>query len=243
MKAVILAAGVGSRLRPLTDHTPKALLSVGGRPILDHALEAFYRAGIDEVIVVTGHLSVPIEAHLRGSPLPCTLVHNPRYDTANNYFSLLVAEEALGGQPFVKVDSDLVFRPSVLLRILSAEADLCLACDTGVSLGEEEMKIEVDPSSGLVTGVSKALDPLACVGESIGMERISSSFAPALFDELRAMDAEGFTDAYYEDAYHRLARRGGFDIQAVDVTGLPWAEIDDAKDLAQASSAFARPAD
>lgn len=238
MKAIILAAGVGSRLRPLTDHTPKGLVRVGGRPILDYALEAFYRSGLQEVLVVTGHLHAQIEAHVKDARLPCRTIYNPRYDTANNYYSLLVCEEALGGEPFVKVDSDLVFLPSVLARLLSAEADLAIACDAGVALGEEEMKIQVDLASGLVTGVSKKLEPSTCVGESIGMECVSARYSKALFDELRAMDAEGFTDGYYEDAYHRLARRGGSDIRAVDVTGLPWSEIDDAADLERANALF-----
>ncbi|MDY0000844.1 MAG: phosphocholine cytidylyltransferase family protein [Polyangia bacterium] len=239
MKAVILAAGVGSRLRPITDHTPKGLVRVAGRPILDYALEAFYKAGIGEVLVVTGHLHGQIEAHLQGASIPCRTIYNPRFDTANNYYSLLLCEEAVGREAFVKVDSDLVFLPSVLVRLLSAQADLSVACDAGVALGEEEMKLQVDEGSGLVTGVSKKLLPAACVGESIGMEVVSAGFSKALFDELRAMDAEGFTDGYYEDAYHRIAQRGGADIRAVDVTGLPWSEIDDASDLERASALFA----
>jgi len=237
MKAVILAAGVGSRLRPLTDNTPKGLVEVGGKPILGHSLEAFYRAGIGEAILVTGHLHEQVEAFARNQPLPCRCVYNPRYDTANNYYSLLVAEQALGGQGFVKVDSDLVFRPAVLARMLSAEADLCIACDPTVSLGAEEMKLLAD-EAGQIRGCSKELDPAGCVGESIGMEKIGEAFSPVLFDELRAMDAEGLTDAYYEDAYHRLGQRGGHDIRAVDVAGLPWAEIDDAADLAHANALF-----
>jgi choline kinase len=237
MKAVILAAGVGTRLKPLTDHTPKGLVEVAGTPIIGHSLEAFYRAGIKEAILVTGHLHEQIEAFARQQPLPCTCVYNPRYDTANNYYSLLVAEKALGGEGFVKVDSDLVFRPAVLSRMLSAEADLCIGCDPTVQLGAEEMKLLVD-EAGQIRGCSKQLDPAACVGESIGMEKIDASFSQTLFDELRAMDGEGFTDAYYEDAYHRLGQRGGNDIRAVDVAGLPWAEIDDAEDLAKANALF-----
>ena len=237
MKAVILAAGVGTRLKPLTDKTPKGLVPVGGRPMISYAMDAFYRSGITEVIIVTGHLSDQVQDFVKGSKLGCTAIFNPRYDTANNYYSLLVAEQALAGEAFVKVDSDLVFRPSVLSRVLSAEGDLCIATDTGVALGDEEMKIQLD-DQGRVVGVSKQLEPASCVGESIGMERISAALFPVLFDELRAMDAEELTDAYYEDAYHRLARRGGTDIRPVDVTGLPWAEIDDAKDLAHAETLF-----
>ena len=237
MKAVILAAGVGSRLRPLTDHTPKALVQVGGRPLLAHTFEAFYRSGISEVVVVTGHLRDQVEAFVAAQSVPARCVFNPRYDTANNYYSLLVAEEGLGGQPFIKVDSDLVFRPAALARMLSAEAGLCIACDTSVDLGAEEMKLQVD-EAGQVVGCSKRLDPAVCAGESIGMEKVSAEMFGVLFDELRAMDAEGFTDAYYEDAYHRLGQRGGHDIQAVDVTGLPWSEIDDAEDLRRADALF-----
>lgn len=237
MKAVILAAGIGSRLRPLTDRTPKALLEVGGRPILDHTLEALWRNGVQEAVVVTGHLSGQVEDHVARSELPCRLIFNPRFDTANNYYSLLVAEEALGGEPFVKVDADLVFQPGVLTRLLSTEGDLCLAVDTDVSLGAEEMKLQVD-AAGQVRAVSKNLEPATCAGESIGLERISAAFSPALFDELRAIDREGFVGAYYEDAYDRLARQGIHDIRAVEVSGLAWAEIDDARDLAEANRLF-----
>jgi len=237
MKAVILAAGVGSRLQPLTDVTPKGLVSVAGKPMMGYAVEAFGAAGFSEVLVVAGHLADQVQAYCDASPVKCTVVHNPRYDTANNYYSLLVAEEALGGEEFIKVDSDLVFLPTVLDRILAARGDLCIATDKGVQLGAEEMKIQLD-DTGRVTGVSKLLDPATCVGESIGMERISAALFKTVFDELRQMDAENFTDAYYEDAYHRLARRGQTDIRPVDVTGLPWCEIDDAKDLAQAEALF-----
>jgi choline kinase len=240
MKAVVLAAGVGSRLRPLTDTTPKALVPVGGRPILDHALDAFFRSGISEVVVVTGHLHALIEAHVARAQLPCRVIFNPRFDTANNYYSLLVAEPALGTSDFVKVDSDLVFRPAVLARLLSVEADLALAVDTGVTLGHEEMKVQLG-ADGRVTGISKELPPATCVGESIGMERISAAFAPRLFAELRRLDAEGFTNAYYEDAYHRLAQDPGVNLRAVEVTGLPWSEVDDASDLARANELFAQP--
>jgi choline kinase len=237
MKAVILAAGVGSRLQPLTDTTPKGLVPVAGKPMMGYALEAFGAAGFSEVVVVTGHLGDQVRAFCDASPVRCTVVHNPRYDTANNYYSLLVAAEALGGESFVKADSDLVFLPPVLDRILAAEGDLCIATDRGVDLGEEQMKVQLD-DGGRITGVSKLLDPATCVGESIGIERISAALFPVLFDELRQMDAEGFTDAYYEDAYHRLAGRGQTDIRPVDVAGLPWSEIDDAKDLAQAETLF-----
>jgi choline kinase len=237
MKAVVLAAGVGSRLRPLTDTTPKGLVPVGGRPILDHALEAFALAGVSEVIVVTGHLHDQIAAYAAKAKVPCRVIFNPRFDTANNYYSLLVAEPALRGEAFVKVDSDLVFRPAVLDRMLAAEGDLCLAVDTGVTLGHEEMKVRLD-AQGRVNGVSKQLPPAECVGESIGMEKVSAALAPQLFDMLRQLDAEGFTNAYYEDAYDRLARTGTVNLRTVDVTGLPWSEVDDAADLARADALF-----
>ena len=193
MKAVILAAGVGTRLRPQTDKTPKGLLLVAGRPIIDYTLEALGRVGVKEIVVVTGHLEDQLTQYVTRSPVPCRTIYNPRYATANNYYSLLVAEEALGGETFVKLDSDLIFEPDLISRFLSAEGDLCLALDSGVKLGTEEMKVQTD-NQGRVTAVSKILDPATCQGESIGLEWISSEFAPVLFRTLRQIDAEEFTD-------------------------------------------------
>ncbi|MBN2494435.1 MAG: phosphocholine cytidylyltransferase family protein [Deltaproteobacteria bacterium] len=240
MKAVILAAGVGSRLRPLTDETPKGLLPVAGRPMIDRALDAFAQSGIREALVVTGHLADKIESHLARSPLPCRCIYNPRYATANNYYSLLVAERALGGSAFVKVDSDLVFCPDILERVLAQRADLCLALDSGAELGAEQMKVQLD-ERGAVRAVSKELEPRSCAGESIGLEYVSADFARALFVELRRLDAEQQMDAYYEDAYHRLAVTGAYDIRTTDVSGLRWAEIDDAVDLSAAQMSFGGP--
>lgn len=237
MKAVLLAAGVGSRLRPHTDKVPKALLPVAGKSILERSLCAFAELGIREAIVVTGHLREHIEEALRRSPLPARAVFNPRYDTANNYFSLLAAEPALAGQDFVKLDADLVFLPEVLKRLLSTPGDLALALDRSVCLGEEEMKIQLG-ADGRVLRVSKKLPPQDCAGESIGMERIGAAFSRVLFDELRALDREGLTDSYYEDAYDRLARRGGFDIRCADVAGMRWFEIDDERDWREAERLF-----
>jgi choline kinase len=239
MKAVLLAAGVGSRLRPHTDRLPKALLPVAGKSILERSLQAFAELGIAEAIVVTGHLRENIEEALRRSPLPARAVFNPRYATANNYYSLLIAESALSGEDFVKLDADLVFLPEVLKRLLEMPGDLALALDRSVALGDEEMKILID-SAGRVLRVSKRLLPKDCAGESIGMERIGAAFSRVLFDELRALDREGLTDSYYEDAYDRLAQRGGFDLRCADVSGMRWYEIDDEKDWKEADRLFAR---
>ncbi len=239
MKAVLLAAGVGSRLRPHTERSPKALLPVAGRSILHRALDAFAKLKLEEAIIVTGHLSESIAAAVQEAPLPTRTIFNPRYDTANNYYSLLVAEPALAGQDFIKLDADLVFSPEVLERLLSATGDLVLALDRSVRLGEEEMKIQLG-DNGRVLRVSKRLTPKDCAGESIGMERIGEAFSKVLFDELRALDRENLTNSYYEDAYDRLARRGGFDLRCADVTGMRWFEIDDERDWREADRLFAR---
>jgi choline kinase len=237
MKAVVLAAGVGSRLRPHTDSTPKALLPVAGRPILDRALEAFGSAGIDEVIVVTGHLAGAIDAHLSHTGFKVRTIFNPRYATSNNYFSLLVAQDALEGAAFIKVDADLLFAPEVLDRLLAASGDLALGLDRSVKLGAEQMKILLGTDVKVIA-VSKLLAPDCCAGESIGIEKVNAAFAPVLFEELRRIEHEGATNAYYEDAYDRLARREDVDIRGVDVTGLPWAEIDDEQDWRAAHTLF-----
>ena len=90
MKAVILAAGFGNRMRPLTDSVHKTLLQVGGKTIIDRMMEGLRRVAIQDIVVVTGYLKEDLEEHLlQQHPDLCfRFVHNPRYRETNNIYSL-----------------------------------------------------------------------------------------------------------------------------------------------------------
>lgn len=237
MRALILAAGVGSRLMPLTADRPKALVEVAGVPLLARILKACAAAGADEAVVVTGYLHERIDAWLESvaPPLPVRTVWNAEHATINNAHSLLVARDALAGDDFVKLDGDLLLSPALLVRLISANAPTVALVDTKAELDPEAMKAVVRPD-GSIAAFGKWLSVEEASGESIGVERIAKEDASALFEATaEVVHREGNHAAYYEDVYHRLLATGSWHMAALETGGLPWTEIDDAADLARAS--------
>src|SRR5262245_47042961 len=107
-EAVILAAGTGSRLRPLTLDTPKCLLDVGGRTLLSRQLERIAAAGIQRAVIVTGYLADRVEEHLQRHPaqIEVALAPNPEYATTGNCMSVLAARPQVTGRGIVICDGD-----------------------------------------------------------------------------------------------------------------------------------------
>ena len=104
MKAVILAAGMASRLRPLTEHTPKCLLKIGERSLLERSMDAIIAGGISDFVIVTGYLHEQIEqfvtSHYADS-IKVRFIHNEVYDSTNNIYSLWLARPAVDGEDFL----------------------------------------------------------------------------------------------------------------------------------------------
>jgi len=235
MRAVILAAGVGSRLAPLTDDRPKALVEVLGRSFLVRQLEMLAAAGIAgrDVVVVGGYKIERLRDALARHGFEGQVVFNDKFQPWNNFYSLLVAEQALAGDDFVQLDGDTILDPKLLPRLLAAAGDALIVVDRKAELDDETMKVQLSPS-GRVIACSKQLPPAVCAGEGMGITRLSGAAAREVFAELAKFPAENLTHEYYEHAYHRLsiAERVAFGI--VDVSDCMVVEVDDVADLRRA---------
>ena len=138
---VILAAGMAKRLRPLTDKCPKCLLAVGERTLLQRTVDAMMKAGINELVVVTGYKAEMIRDFLTAH-YPSLTIHfidNPDYAHNNNIFSLWLTRPFTEGREFLLSDSDILFDPQIIATVLATEGD-ALAVNRH-ELGEEEMKV------------------------------------------------------------------------------------------------------
>lgn len=233
---MVLAAGAGRRLQPLTDDLPKTLLPVDGeQTILDIALANLKQAGLDDVVVVTGFAAHRIDERKdeleRTHGVSLELIFNPKAEVWNNAYSLWVAREALR-DGVILVNGDTVHPVSVEESVLAARGpDIVLAADTEKALGEEEMKLHLT-EDGFMDRINKALDPATAQGEYIGITLIEATAAEPLADALEATWKRD-PDLYYEDGYQEFVDRGGR-IGIAPIGNVDWVEIDDHADLARA---------
>jgi choline kinase len=230
--ALILAAGVSLRLRPLTDAIPKALLTVGGKTLLQHMLEALHANNVERCVIVCGYNRQAIEhfIHTLNPPIQVSFVVNPLYASTNNNYSVWCARTEVLGHPMLLLDSDILFDRRILRRLLLSPHDGALVKRNDAHLGPEEIKIEEDPD-GFVRRIGKDIDPRRASGESIGIEK----FSPAMVERLFAvLDRRKDRNEFYESSFQELIDQGE-KIYAVDSAPFRCIEIDTAEDLAEAA--------
>lgn len=222
MKAIIIGAGRGSRLRHETDDIPKTLVHVLGRPMLDQILEALYSAGFAEkdVVFVSGYA----EAVLRNRYPKLTFVRNQDWEHNNILASLLCAREHMS-DGFVSTYADIVYEPGIVRRLRAASEDIVLGCDTdfrrryvGRSQHPESDAEKLRAEGRRVRELSRRIPGEQAQGEFIGVMKLSAEGARQLitsFDEAKARHAgqiyrEGrsFERAYLIDLLAEMLERG-----------------------------------
>ena len=238
MKAVILAAGMASRLRPLTEHTPKCLLKVGERSLLQRSIDALKNNGILDYVIVTGYLHEMIKTFVAeeyGSSINVTFIQNEVFDSTNNIYSLWLARPEAEGEEILLLDSDLLYDPEIIARVLADDAKNVLTLIRH-DLGEEEMKVVLDKKNGTITEISKTCNPLDAAGESLGIEKMGREYTSALYKELEPMmNEEHLENVFYERAFERLLAKG-HTYNVVDVTELFSCELDTVEDFENAKA-------
>ena len=234
-RAIIIGAGRGRRLMPLTEDTPKCYAEVGGRRILDWALEALRGAGIDEVVFVGGYQIDRIRADYPD----LSFRHNADWPNNNILASLFHAEDAMA-DGFVCSYADILYKPSVVERLLASPGDVTIAVDTdwrqrytGRSQHPEHDAEKVTVAGDRVLRVSRAIDSAEAYGEYIGLARFTPAGA-AMLREHYHRDVDGLKKAYLIELLQRMLE-DGVPIHKVDTAG-DYFEVDTTEDyhLAQA---------
>lgn len=236
MKAVILAAGVASRLRPLTNTTPKCLLKVGNKSILEKTVDNLIANNIKEIIVVTGYLQEMIKGFLVNNypQLTFNFIFNERFDSTNNIYSLWMTKEKILSNEMLLLDSDIVFDSRIIKQLINSKYENCLAMRSDHELGDEEIKLLLN-ENGSIKEISKIVDPKFAGGESIGIEKFSKEFVKKLFAILdKKILQDGRINVFYEEAFQDIINEGEL-IYPIDVENYKCMEIDTASDLKSAA--------
>jgi choline kinase len=236
MKSIILAAGISARLRPLTNNTPKCLLKIGGKTILERTLDNLIAYNLNDVIIVTGYLENQIKdfVKLYYPKLKVTYIFNDKYDVTNNIYSLWMTKELVKNNDMLLMDSDILFDKKILDLLLNSQYSNCLALRSDHKLSDEEIKVRLN-SDKSIAEISKTVDLRYAIGESIGIEKFDAKFTNKLFEILdRKILLENKVKIFYEAAFQE-AINSGEKIYAVDIGSLKCIELDFAEDMAKAN--------
>ena len=228
--AVILAAGMGSRLREELDDRPKGLLELGDRPIVEESILKLGRAGIERIVVVTGYMREAYEELAGSFPELVVTVHNEVYDRSGSMYSLYCAREHLD-RDFLLLESDLIYERRALTEVLECASDSCLLLSEWTHAGDE---VFVSTRDGRLVDMSKDPSSLADTpsGELVGITKVSTE----LFRHMERFSEEAFQRSLMVD-YETDCLVGVAPIHPIMcrvVEGLSWAEIDDPDHLARA---------
>jgi choline kinase len=200
MRAIIIGAGRGSRLMPTTADAPKCFAEVGGRRILDWALDAFRASGIEDVAFIGGYQIDKV----RAAYPQFTFRHNEGWEHNNILASLFHAEDLMDA-PFICSYSDILFRPSVISGLVANENDAALSVDTAW-LGRYAARSDHPPddaekvtvNGGLVTRIDRTIPEDQAYGEYTGIAKFSAAGAARLRDHYRRCRKNG-DDAIFRD--------------------------------------------
>lgn len=230
MHAIILSAGRGSRLLPLTTDLPKCLLPIGITTVLSLQLDTLFKCGVKTATVVTGfneHL-VKAEIKKRETGPKVKTLYNPFFQVADNLASCWMARGSMKSD-FLIINGDTLFSPRVLQTILDAPAkDITVTIDKKDHYDGDDMKVSLRGSQ--LTAIGKTLSARETNGESIGMLRFMNEGSKIFRNELkRLMKNEAGTKNWYLSAIHGLAQ-SGVHIDTTNINGATWAELDTPED-------------
>ena len=230
MKAVILAAGQGTRIRSVHGEHPKCLIEVDNTTILDHQLDSLSLVGIRDVAIVVGYEKEQIITHVMNrkasNPQRIHFIENPAFAITNNVYSLWLALEWLRGDSFIVLNADVIFDAEILDIAVRSKSPISMIVDP--SWRDETMKVIV--YGNRVMQMSKKISREQFSGTYIGITLFSKAIQPRFFDKMSTLISAGRVNDFFNVAVQELVDEG-IQVGYTSTNGLAWAEIDDPTDL------------
>jgi len=242
MKLVILAAGKGTRLMPLTKNTPKSLLDVGeGFTLIEMQLARVMKSGgIDEVIIVVGYCAEQIEAKLKNfKDIPIRFVHNIFYDETNNLISLWFAMPYINDN-FIMLSGDYIFKPELLRSLLDVDEskEIVTAIHKKESSAFDDDEVKAILRGEKIIQVGKKISHHSAHAHALSMIRFMNGGRKILAKKLNTL----VHDEKNKDTFYLTAMQGimddGFPVHCLECKSTDWAEVDHLFDLKTAQSAL-----
>lgn len=234
MKAIILAAGIGSRLKPITDEIPKCMVSVNNKMIIDKQIEGLLKNGVSEIYVASGYKNEILEQHIKRLYKKVNIIHNKVFDKTNNMYSLFLSEANLRGSEFILLNADVFVHDKIFEDICHTEIENAIVCEKGI-YNNESMKIIFD---GYIKEISKKITKEMAYAVSIDIYKFSSDASTKLFNKVSEyIDVKGEKNLWTEVALNDILNECNF--KPLEINS-PWIEIDNHEDLKIAEKLFCK---
>lgn len=233
MKALILAAGLGTRLAPITDDRPKSLVPVNGKPILFKQIENLLENGITDITVVSGYKGDMLKKTVLDLYPDIKIIHSADYAGTNNMYSAYLAKDEVGNEPFLMMNADVFYDASVITALLKDKSPNAIVTEIGRYIEESMKVVEKD---GRLVKISKAITREEALGVSIDVYKFSAEGGAAFFKKCADyIEEKGELKLWSEVALNDILQEITF--KACPLVGR-WLEIDNHEDLAAAEELF-----
>ena len=233
MKALILAAGFGSRLAPITDNLPKSLVPVNGKPILFKQIDNLYENGVKDITIVSGYKAEVLKSLTLEKYPHVKIIESVDYATTNNMYSAYLGIKEMGLGDMLMMNADVFFDSSVIKALLAFDKPNAIVVDIG-RYNEESMKV-IEKDSHLVE-ISKAITKEDALGSSIDVYKFDKNGATAFFNRCKEYieekkELKKWSEVALNDALNDI------EFKACPLVGR-WFEIDNHEDLKAAEELF-----
>lgn len=234
MKALILAAGLGTRLAPITNDRPKSLVPVNGQPIILKQIDNLHKNGITDITIVSGYKANILDEKIHALYPEIRIIESVDYATTNNMYSAYLAHEVMENSDFLMMNADVFYDESVISALLKFDAPNAIVTDIGTYI-EESMKVV--EKNGRLIEISKGIAKEDALGTSIDVYKFSSDAGKAFFNKCAEyIEDKKELKMWSEVALNDILKNVEF--RACPLVGR-WLEIDNHDDLAAAEKLFA----
>lgn len=238
MKAVILAAGIGTRLNPITLKKPKCMVKVAGEPILAHQIRAYVNAGISEIIIVAGYKINQIKEYCKNIKyINIKIIENKYYRSTNNMYSLYLAKNEVSGNDFLLSNGDVVCDKEIIEIAVNNKSESLAFYDSD-NYDEEELKLKIS-NNRAYSIEPKGPNKNNSNGSTIGIFTFNKEASILLFNDIKKIiEEKNLKNEWFEYSLSNIFKKTTF--KPVDIKEFSWIEIDDYKDFFSAEKLFSR---
>jgi L-glutamine-phosphate cytidylyltransferase len=225
LRAILISAGKGTRLMPLTRNTPKCLLQIGnGSTIIEAQLDTLKNVGITKVSIITGYLTEQVEAKIKNAEgIEIDIIYNPFYEEYNNLYSLWMAKYRMD-EEIITINGDDLFNEELLTLLMKKDEDIIMTISRKDEYDDDDMKVIVYDNH--VKRIGKDIPDKEANGESVGIIKYSKRGTNILKNKLEQMvKSQKYKESFYLEALQNLIEENIY-INYQEVMLNMWQEMD-----------------